>query len=227
MKNQIVASILAVPFALGAVFAGAANAFEGSAQLNGTPLFELDWSTEGNTTATLSSNSLTFTPDVAGVSLTSQTGDFLGFDIAQIQDVITFDPFEAENPFLDFGSVIPEGLSPTNSTINDGENVFILTDLDYDVRQVATNLVGIDIILYGDFNIGGEVTSGQGLFTLQYAQNGATVDSVNAQINSDTGLEGLALSGAVFTTSVPEPTALFGIGVFATGLVASRRQKKS
>ena len=221
MKNQIVASILALPVALGAVFAGAAHAVEGGFQLSGTPLFELDWTTAGNTTATLSSNSLTFTPELAGISLASQTGDFVGFNIAQIKDVAAFDPFDADNPFLDFGSGAPLAI---NSTITDNENIFILQELDYTVEQSGDNLVAIDIRLGGEFNFGGEVTAGEGILTLQSI---GTVASVNQQINSETGLEGLALSGAVFTAAVPEPTTLFGLGVVATGLVASRRQKNS
>ena len=136
MKNQIVASILAVPFALGTVFAGAGHALEGGFQLNGTKLFEWNFSSPGNTTAKLSSNSLTFTPETAAISLTSQTGDFVDFDMAQIQDVTTFDPFVAENPFLDFGSGLP---LITNSSISDGENIFTLNRLDYSIRQDVPN----------------------------------------------------------------------------------------
>ncbi|MGK7922467.1 MAG: PEP-CTERM sorting domain-containing protein [Trichodesmium sp.] len=235
MKNQIVASIAALPFALGAAFAGtgAANALEGSFQLSGTQILEIELDpfnqTSGPlTTATLSNNSLSFSPDIAAVGLTSK-GDFSPFNIAQIQNIITFNPFVAENPFLDLGSGAATSVNGNlNSTITDGQNVFNLENAEYHVKTGADNLVEIGVMLYGEFDVNGETTAGQGLLTLQVAQQGATVDSVTNEINSADGLSDLALSGAVFTVaSTPEPTVLFGLGVVATGLVASRRKKNA
>ena len=228
MKNQIVASIAAIPFALAGLFsgAGAANAVEGSFQLSGTQILEIDFKqdpfelnqTPGlTTTAKLSQNSLTFSPDIAAVALASQTGSFKKFEIAQIQNIITFDPFVASavNGIL-------------NTTITDKKDVFNLNSASYHVKKGASDLIEVGVMLYGEFDIDGETTAAKGLLTLQYAEKGATVDSVTDLINSVDGLEGLALSGAVFTVeSTPEPTALFGLGVVATGLVASRRKKNS
>ncbi len=240
MKNQIVASIAAVPFALAGLFsgAGAANAVEGSFQLSGTQILEIDFKqdpfelnqTPGlTTTAKLSQNSLTFSPDIAAVALASQTGSFKKFEIAQIQNIITFDPFVAENPFMDLGSGAASAVNGIlNTTITDKKDVFNLNSASYHVKKGADDLIEVGVMLYGEFDIDGETTAAKGLLTLQYAEQGATVDSVTDLINSVDGLEGLALSGAVFTVeSTPEPTTLFGLGVVATGLVASRRKKNS
>ena len=232
MKNKVLASLAAIPFALGTVFAGAATALEGAFQLNAGQLFDPlnGFSTPGSTSATFSSNGLTFAPgfssnpdDISTISIVSGTGDFAGFNMAQIGD-IQFNPPIYTDPFLDFGSGLP---FTTNQSIQDNQNVFRLNSTDFTVKQSAENLVAIDVALYGEFDIGGEVTAGQGLLTLQYAADGATIDMVEELINTEEGLTGLALSGALFTASTPEPTVLFGLGVAATGLVATRRKKAS
>ena len=227
MKNQIVASIAALPFALAGVFTGAANAASfGEFQLGGGTLIPFTEVTD----VSLNRNGidLDFDPEpITPIGIVNQTGIFTGFDTAQIQDIISFGPpVVVDNPFIDFGqgSIAPGITTLPNESITNGEDVFNLKRADYQLSQSGEN-VAVDIFLYGDFVINGETYKGAGNLTFQ--ENNTTVAAVE-QILADGGsIEDMTFSGALFTASTPEPATLFGLGVVATGLVASRRKKSS
>jgi len=239
MKNQIVTSIAAIPFALGGLFAGAANAASfGQFQLGSGVLVP-----DGISTVTLSDEALDipeldFSPEPTPIRITSSTGIFTSFDTASIEDIISFgSPAVVNNPFIDFGNSdfgdAPGVSSPTNSSISDGVDTFELYEASYRLSQSGEN-VAIDVDLGGNFIIGGETYKGQGNLTFQY--NDITVAQVESILTTGGSLENMTFSGALFTTSgdgsgvlgetTPEPATLFGLGVVAAGLVASRRQNQ-
>ena len=192
MKNQIVASIAAIPFALGTVFAGtgAANA----AALSG--MFSFDGA---GAKVTLTDEGLDFT-DGASINLNLKTGSFTDFTEAYIYDVL--DPFSSTK-FIDLGAA-------------DDSNVFYATgfDVTYDSGSVFT---GIDVEIQGYFESeGGETSKGSALITLQ-----ALTSDVEAGGDIEATFSGISVA------AVPEPATLFGLGVVATGLVATRRKKNS
>ena len=227
MKNQIVASIAALPFALAGVFTGAANAASfGEFQLGGGTLIPFTEVTD--VSLKQEGIDLNFDPEpITPIGIVNQTGIFTGFDTAQIQDIISFGPpVVVDNPFIDFGqgSIAPGITTLPNESITNGEDVFNLKRADYQLSQSGEN-VAVDIFLYGDFVINGETYKGAGNLTFQ--ENNTTVAAVE-QILADGGsIEDMTFSGALFTASTPEPATLFGLGVVATGLVASRRKKSS
>ena len=248
MKNQIVASIAALPFALGAVFAGAgvANAsdddFYGEFQLNGGILIPFNPADTTDVSLSESGINLDFDPEpITPIGIVNNTGIFTGFDTAQIQDIISFSPnLQVENPFIDFGttdSIAPGITTSSNDSITDGENVFILEAADYQLTQSGAN-IAIDVSLFGDFVIDGETYEGAGNLTFQY--NNITVAEAEEILSNGGSLDDMAFSGALFSAEdivggvspesplpVPEPTVLFGLGVVAAGLVTSRRKKNS
>ncbi len=228
MKNQIVASIAALPFALTGLFAGAANAATfGEFQLNGGVLTPFTEATD--VSLKREGIDLNFDPEpVTPIGIVNATGMFTGFDTGNIQDIISFGPpVEVENPFIDFGnstSGAPGVTTLPNESITDGEQVFNLKRADYQLSQSGAN-VAVDIFLYGDFVINGETFKGAGNLTFQ--ENNTTVAAVEQILAAGGSIDDMTFSGAAFTASTPEPTALFGLGVVATGLVASRRKKSS
>ena len=205
MKNQIVASIAALPFALGAAFAGAgaaeAAALVGEFQFSGLGVSQL------------SEDELNFNPNPTPLFIAEDTAigsftEFVGFETL-INGAVTFNPFSAPNPFIDFG----------------GGNEFMLKDsFINNVMQSGSN-VSIDVALYGTFvSDDGDFSKGAGNITLQL--NNTTAAAVQTALDNGDTLSA-QFSGAAFTATVPEPTTLFGLGVVATGLVASRRKKNS
>ncbi|MEB3882625.1 PEP-CTERM sorting domain-containing protein [Lyngbya sp. CCY1209] len=237
MKTQIFASIAALPFALAGVLsgAGAANAAGfGEFQIGGGFLLP-----GGMSTVTLSDEGLDFNPEpITPIGITSATGIFEGFDTASIEDFTAQDfttllsPVQVEggNSFIDFGNsdLGWGGLSTlANASIQDGVDTFELYQASYRLSESNPQygLVSINVDLFGDFNIGGQTYKGAGNLTFQKV--GTTVAEVEALLASGDLIEGMTFSGAAFTTSVPEPATVFGLGAVAVGLVASRRSPKN
>ena len=199
MKNQIVASIAAVPFAVFAS-AGVANA----SALTGT--FSFDGSDNG-TTLNLSNTQLDFSED-AQIDIKLSTGSFTAFDDAYIYDLVN--PVSSDTLFMDFGA-------------EDGQNLLYATNLaEYQYRDLGFGVTGISIGFEGYFESStGNISKAAGGITLQALGSIADVEDAVANGNLEATFSGIAVA------STPEPTVLFGLGVVATGLVASRRKKSS
>ncbi|NET17176.1 MAG: PEP-CTERM sorting domain-containing protein [Okeania sp. SIO1H6] len=231
MKNQIIASIAAVPFAFATATTANAAALIGEFQFgSGQTLPDSQISN-----IFLTKDSLSFTPTHTPVMVDADTngGTFSEFNTAYIKEIISFDNFVAEdhNSFLDFGTTAIAGTVGTldgetldDSTLTDNLNVFNLTQASYTLNQSGTN-VAIDVELSGEFvSETGEVTDGAGNLTFQI--NDATVAGIQAQLDEGETIGGVTFSGGLFSDreKVPEPTALFGLGVVAAGLTVTRRQ---
>lgn len=203
MKNQIVASIASIPFALGTIFAGttAANA----AALTGE--FSFDDSDDTNTTLTLGNDILDFS-DNAQIDIKMAEGSFTAFDQAHIYDLLN--PITSDTLFMDFGA-------------EDGNNLLYATSLEeYQYVDMKNGFTGINIGFNGYFESEtGETSQATGGITLQAF---GSIEDVKNEVENGT-LEA-TFSGMAVSTKVPEPTTLFGLGVVAAGLVGVRRQGK-
>ncbi|MEH2151972.1 PEP-CTERM sorting domain-containing protein [Nostoc sp.] len=188
---------------------------------------------------TLKKDSLTFSPDSiiadsngvksTPVSVAAQTGSFLGFNSASIRDIISFASNTVQNPFLDLGNLtLPGTILPGESTASlaDGKNIFTLTSSGYKITQTGANIT-IAVDLFGYFTSAtGEITNGAG--SLSFQRNNTTVAQANSILNTANGsLNNLTFSGSTFTTSVPEPAALLGLGAVGAVMVMSRRRKSA
>lgn len=231
MKNQIVASIAAVPFAFLSTTTANALGLSGEFQLssgNTLPVNE-------TSNIFLTEDSIYFepTPTPVVVDTNDETGGtFSEFNTAYIKEIISFDNFVPQNSFLDFGTTAIAGTVGTidglgtldDSTLTDNLNVFNLTQASYQLNQSGEN-VAVDVELWGEFvSETGEVTDGAGNLTFQI--NNSTVEEIQQQLNDGETIGGLTFSGGLFsdTEKVPEPTTLFGLGVVAAGLKLLGRQ---
>ncbi|NEO53818.1 MAG: PEP-CTERM sorting domain-containing protein [Okeania sp. SIO3B5] len=222
MKNQIVASIAALPFALGTAFAGAevANAAGLYGRIGFNGFF---------TNITLSEGELSFNPNPGDLIASVTTGNFVQFNAATIQGPLTFDgsgdsPFEVTsvtNPFLDLGTF-------GDSDTSDGVNTFALhsgsTITVTDSNGGAQIMLDLNGWFTDEF---GHQTKGIGNITFQMA--GVDAEYVEGIFDGTIQPIEATFSGEVIgeMKPVPEPTALFGLGVVTAGLVTSRRQKNS
>ncbi|GGA18375.1 PEP-CTERM sorting domain-containing protein [Okeania sp. KiyG1] len=233
MKNQIVASIAALPFALGTAFAGAGVANAGGL----TGGFSIG---SVMTTIELSQGQLTFDPNPGPVGLAVTNGSFVNFNSAGIQGPLNFDGSTTgtsytvdyfTNPFLDFGNLDFPGVDAGGGTgsIEDGINTFSLTKSTIDLMQMPDNPnVDILVSLHGFFeDENGHKTHGKGDLTLQLADT--SVAEVQSIFNGTSDAASATFSGALVAEmkKVPEPTVLFGLGVVTAGIVTSRRKKNS
>ncbi|MEM1169278.1 MAG: PEP-CTERM sorting domain-containing protein [Cyanobacteria bacterium P01_H01_bin.35] len=217
MKNQIVASIAALPFALGAMFAGAGAA--NAANFAGSLAFSDgadDWFSEvvpgaGDTF------DIVFNPfDLNFV--TTQNGYFTPpFDGSPVQGVAA--------SVAEFAYVSSSGSEFTYALTND-----LVFDFDNGASVTwgsGTKFIGMH---NGDNSIEFQLAAGQG-YKAKVDGIGETDFSVIAETFQFSDTQ--ALGGGTYNAQVdlgvdvPEPTALFGLGVVATGLVASRRKKSS
>ncbi|MBD2528044.1 PEP-CTERM sorting domain-containing protein [Nostoc flagelliforme FACHB-838] len=186
---------------------------------------------------TLKKDSLIFTPDSiiqdsngvksTPVALSAQTESFLGFNSASIRDIISFNNNTVQNPFLDLGNLPSDGdVLPGDDTASlaDGIDIFTLTSSDYKITQTDAN-VTIAVSLRGYFTSAtGEKTNGAG--SLSFQKNNITLAQANSILDTANGsLEYLTFSGGTFTTSVPEPAALLGLGAVGAVMAMSRRRK--
>lgn len=230
-----VAVLAAMPIAAAATLTPAGSAQ--AAALVGEFSFNGGFTAPGGSSLVhLKKDSLFFTPDSIGVgstgflsspiSLASQDGTFVNFNSASIRDVISFGASSFQNPFLDLGNlVIPGIILPGDdvSSLNDNVNTFTLVSSSYELDQSGANL-DVEVLLSGFFtSASGEVTKGLGNLTFQ--RNNTTIAQANTILNAGNSLGNLTFSGAVFTTAVPEPATLLGLGVVAAGMAVSRRRK--
>ena len=229
MKNQIVASIAALPFALGTAFAGAgvanAAALTGEFHISSGVLIP-----GGVSNIFLTEDSLSFEPIPTPVIVDPDPvngGSFNQFNTALISEIISFSGNNADNPFLDFGnSLIAPGFvtTPVDDSLTDGENVFNLHEASYRLSQTGAN-VSVDVDLWGYFeSANGDTSKGAGSLTFQIIND--TVASVETQLANGDTIGDITFSGGLFA-STPEPATLFGLGVVTAGLVTSRRKKNS
>ncbi|MHC5848320.1 PEP-CTERM sorting domain-containing protein [uncultured Nostoc sp.] len=239
LLNATLAATTALPLAAAGLFTSAGSAQ--AAALTG------EFSFNGGVTVnpfayslvTLKKDSLTFTPDSiiadsngvksTPVGVAAQTGSFLGFNSASIRDIISFASDTVQNPFLDLGNLtIPGTILPGESTASlaDGSNIFTLTSSGYQITQTGANIT-IAVDLFGYFTSAtGEITNGAG--SLSFQRNNTTVAQANSILNTANGsLNNLTFSGSTFTTSVPEPAALLGLGAVSAVMVMSRRRKSA
>ncbi|MEH1924185.1 PEP-CTERM sorting domain-containing protein [Nostoc sp.] len=237
LLNATLAVAAALPLAAAGFFTSAGSAQ--AASLTG------DFSFSGGVTAnpfasslvTLKKDSLTFSPDSiiadsngvksTPVSVAAQTGSFLDFNSASIRDIISFTSNTVQNPFLDLGNLtLPGIILPGESTASlaDGSNIFTLTSSGYKITQTGANIT-IAVDLWGYFTSAtGEITNGAG--SLSFQRNNTTVAQANSILDTAGGsLDNLTFSGSTFTTSVPEPAALLGLGAVGAVMVMSRRRK--
>ncbi|MDY7005877.1 MAG: PEP-CTERM sorting domain-containing protein [Cyanobacteriota bacterium] len=235
MKNQIVASIAALPFALGAVFAGT-----GAANAQVIQLDDMD------------ANGGTISYDGTGGAL---IGKNIGIDL--ITGIGTKFNNE-ENPltcidcFLNFETGLNMGEEPyafaaggfitvtgTVKDLNDDNDILIAdgtflsgkftektfgSAVDLGLMGIATfSSIGVDT---KDAAIGEYF----GIDTTEYhfGQTSIAIGEVNVEANG--GFTGTVtnadLDNIPVDVDVPEPTVLFGLGVVAAGIV-SRRRKNS
>ncbi|MGD1804686.1 PEP-CTERM sorting domain-containing protein [Dapis sp. BLCC M126] len=213
MKNKIFASIAAIPFAVGTVFAGtgAANAVVGSlAFSDGTD----DWYSEVKPGAGDTFN-IEFNPfDLNFV--TTQNGYFTPpFDGSPVQGIAA--------SVAEFEYVSSSGSEFTYALTND--LVFNFTNGAIVSYLAGTEFVGFE---NGPDSIQFDLGLNEYAVVENIGETGFSVYANTLQFSDTSSLGGGTYNGSVdLDVSVPEPTTLFGLGVVATGLVASRRKKSS
>lgn len=233
LLNLGLAAVAALPMAVAGVFTSAGSAQ--AAALSGEFQFQGGFSFPGGTSLiSLSSNSLTFTPQpITPIGLSSSTGGFAGFNTANIGNIISFSSSVADNPFIDFGNLTyPGAILPGDNTssITDGVNTFSLTSANYGLKQSGAN-IAIDVALYGFFTSAtGDISQGSGNLTFQI--NNRNLADVQTDLDDGISFRDLSFSGGAFTTvppttmqTIPEPATLLGLGLVGVGLAMSRRRK--
>ncbi|MDJ0845920.1 PEP-CTERM sorting domain-containing protein [Crocosphaera sp.] len=179
----------------------------------------------------LSIPELDFNLEPTPIGIINPTGIFTGFDTASIEDIIAFGPpIVVNNPFLDFGNSDVMGAggvsTPANPSISDGIDTFELNEASYSLTQSGNN-VAIDVLLDGDFVIGGQIYGGTGNLTFQISDT--TVLEVETLLTNGGSLPNATFSGGLFTTeSVPEPSTIIGLGLlgaFGIGTGVKRKKK--
>ncbi len=227
LLNVTLAITAALPFATVGLFtsAGSAQAATLSGEIQFTGGFTA--SPFASSQITFSKDALTFTPQpITPIGIGSATGNFSAFNSGNIGNIISFSSKVADNPFIDFGSLTYPGfISPgeNTSSITDGLNTFTLTSSSYKLNESGLN-VGIDVALFGFFTSAtGEISNGGGNLTFQV--NNKSVASVNSILTGGGSISNLSFSGGTFTTSVPEPAALLGLGAVGGVMAMSRRRK--
>ena len=198
MKNQIIASIAAIPFAFLSATTANAAALTGEFSFDGS-----DYETQ----LTLSNTKLDFVSDDATqINLKGQTDSFTAFEDAYIYDL--------DNPLNPNPSVFIDLGEP------DGKNLLYATSLgEYQYSNLG-RITGISIGFEGYFESDtGEISQAVGGITLQANGSIADVKKKVASGNLTATFSGIAVA----TKSTPEPTTLFGLGIVAAGLTVTRR----
>ncbi len=230
MKNQIFASIAAIPFAVGTLFAatGAANAqviqFD-DINVDGGIL-----SYDGQGGALLGTDLLLDT--VFGIDTPNNSGEHLFCEDCKLNFETGANISENPYTFAAGGTVTIEG------TVKDGDTVIASgTVLE---GYFSENIVG-SAGSFGGFGgfatftgvgfdtIDENITNYFGIDTEDFAFVQTSIAIGEVTVDSNGGFSGVVTNFDMDNTpaSTPEPTTLFGLGVVATGLVASRRKKSS
>lgn len=216
--NATLAATAAIPLATGVMFAsaGSAQAAAFSGSFNYDP-----YAPRGSQVPTVEvlNGSLTFLPtSPADLDLTLQTGTFTTFDIAGV--------YNANSPynsiFFDLGTF------NTTSTSNDGKNVFIVQSLE---NPILSDTDGFGVT--GRVNFRGYFTDDASNQTIQTLGAGHLNFSLDPTISLASAQQSLinnqvlrgTFTGAAFTTSVPEPATLLGLGAIGAVMAVSRRRK--
>ncbi|QSJ15736.1 PEP-CTERM sorting domain-containing protein [Nostoc sp. UHCC 0702] len=226
--DAILAATVVIPLSVTGIFSFADSAkaasligdFQLTSGLTASPSVE-------TSLVELSATSLTFSPQpVTPISLSARTGSFTSFNTANIGNIISFSPTSADDPFLDFGVTVLPGIvlsSADTVSITDDINTFTLESASYALKQSGQN-VGIDVTLDGFFT-SDDGTKSQGAGNLTFQINNTQVASIESILSSGGSVNNLAFSGALFTTSIPEPATLLGLGVVGGVMAMSRRRK--
>ena len=165
-------------------------------------------------TTLISEDELTFNPNpttlfLSPVTATGSFNQFAGITTT-IEGPISFNPFGAPSPFIDFG----------------GGNEFDLEEAEIgEVIQSGRN-ASLDILLFGTFiSEDGELSDGAGNLTLQF--NDTLASTIEDRLQNGETLTA-QFSGALFSTSdrerVPEPSAILGLGLFAGAGILSKKK---
>ncbi|NET16417.1 MAG: PEP-CTERM sorting domain-containing protein [Okeania sp. SIO1H6] len=203
MKNQIVASIASIPF----LIAGTLTQTQAAQAAALTGSFHFDGADDPSTTVEFSQEMLDFKPDDNPlVDLKVPTGSFAEFETALIEDIYLNS--QESQLFMDFGN--------DNSLFLTGLSEY---DLEYDNFAGTT---GVTLEFQGFFESEtGDKSNARGRITFQTSGKVTESDLENGEV-FEASFSGVSVSAE----RVPEPTALFGLGVAAIGLIGVRRQGK-
>jgi PEP-CTERM motif len=228
LLNATLAVTAAIPLATAGLFTSAGSAQ--AAALTGGFNFQAGKTDDVTSSVSLSLNSLTFSPTPTPILIEPNASpSFASFNTALIKNIVNFNTFQANNPFLDFGFT-PKGgtIPPVDASLIDNKNIFTLTGANYELSStsVFSQLVNVKVNLFGYFTSeDGIVTQGEG--DLKYTVTGKTKTEVESILGTAGGqVTGLTFAGGYFAaTPVPEPAALLGLGAVGAVMVMSRRRK--
>ena len=230
MKNQIVASIAALPFALGTVFAGAdvANAF----------IIELDdvFDMGGELSYDGEGGALVGTDLVLDMILGIDTPANSGLALNCIDCKLNFttgDNILEGPPVYIFGAGGSLTITGTVET-QGGMTIFDVADGPFLTGSFTEDVVGLGtssaltFTSIGVDQIASQITSYFGVNTNDFTFAQTSIAMSDVSILGNGGFVGEVDDvDMVNNAIVPEPATLFGLGVVTAGLVTSRRQKNS
>lgn len=206
--NATLAATFAIPLATAGMFTSAGSAQ--AAALKGG--FNYGGAGFPATTVTVSKTSLQFDPSPGLASLSLRSGDFTAFNAASIFNVTT-NPLASGSLFLDLG------IFATPGTLTDGANTFSLTSFDtptFSIQNAGTN---VRVNYLGFFDDGsGNKTNAEGYITF-------VTQDIDAEGTYNSGKTFHATFTGLAVTTVPEPTALLGLGAVGAVMAMSRRRK--
>lgn len=165
------------------------------------------------------------TDPLAEVEITSQTGDFVGFQSAFIKDLIPVD-LAPITSFLDLSVGQP---SPFDFNVADDVFTFdVVTSTGLQVAQADPGVLALSVELDGFFISDTlDKSNGQAILTFQFAEQGITVEAFEARLAGGEEFNGITFSGAAFTAmaDVPEPATILGL-LAVSGLAGTAIRKR-